>query len=93
MRGNDNSTQWNSSNIRIYPGMRIETRARLRGMEGTRMLPGIWLQGNEQVGGDPQWNRWPDFGEIDVMENNSLGQHKRGVGQTYHSGAIEQGEG
>ena len=72
MRGNDNSTQWNSSNIRIYPGMRIETRARLRGMEGTRMLPGIWLQGNEQVGGDPQWNRWPDFGEIDVMENNSL---------------------
>lgn len=96
MRGNDNSTQWNSSNIRIYPGMRIETRARLRGMEGTRMLPGIWLQGNEQVGGDPQWNRWPDFGEIDVMENNSLHgnlSYRRGVEQTFHLGGITPGTG
>ena len=29
MRGNANSTEWPSSNIRIYPGMRIETRARM----------------------------------------------------------------
>ena len=71
MRGNANSTAWASSNIRIYPGMRIETRARIRGMENSGMLPGIWLQGNEQVGGNAEWNNWPDFGEIDVMENNS----------------------
>ncbi len=71
MRGNVNSPTWASSNIRIYPGMRIETRARIRGAENSGMLPGIWLQGNEQVGGDSQWNVWPDFGEIDVMENNT----------------------
>lgn len=41
MRGNANSTAWASSNIRIYPGMRIETRARIRGMENSGMLPGI----------------------------------------------------
>lgn len=90
MRGNANSTEWPSSNIRIYPGMRIETRARMRGMENSGMLPGIWLQGNEQVGGNADWNRWPDFGEIDVMENNSRHgnlAYRRGVEQTFHFGS------
>lgn len=90
MRGNANSTEWPSSNIRIYPGMRIETRARMRGMENSGMLPGIWLQGNEQVGGNADWNRWPDFGEIDIMENNSRHgnlAYRRGVEQTFHFGS------
>lgn len=94
MRGNANSTACASSNIRIYPGMRIETRARIRGMENSGMLPGIWLQGNEQVGGNAEWNNWPDFGEIDVMENNSRHNnlaYRRGVEQTFHFGAPTPG--
>lgn len=90
MRENPKSTTWASSNMRIYPGMRIETRARMRGTDDSRMLPGIWLQGNEQVGGNPQWNVWPDFGEIDVMENNSKHRDlglRYGVEQTYHFGS------
>lgn len=91
MRENSNSTTWASSNIRIYPGMRIETRARIRGADQSGMLPGIWLQGNEQVGGNSTWNNWPDFGEIDVMENNT--QHsnvlyRTGVEQTFHFGTL-----
>lgn len=91
MRENPKSTTWPSSNIRIYPGMRIETRARMRGTDDSGMLPGIWLQGNEQVGGNALWNFWPDFGEIDVMENNS--RHgtsglRYGVEQTYHFGDV-----
>lgn len=90
MRQNPNSTTWPSSNIRIYPGMRIETRARMRGTDNSGMLPGIWLQGNEQVGGNAAWNFWPDFGEIDVMENNSRHPNlglRYGVEQTYHFGS------
>ena len=41
MRGNANSTAWASSNIRIYPGMRIETRARIRGMENSAYRRGV----------------------------------------------------
>ena len=83
-----------SSNVRIYPGMRIETRARIRGTENSGMLPGIWLQGNEQVGGNSDWYNWPDFGEIDVMENNSKSSagYKQSVEQTFHIGNIVPGE-
>lgn len=96
MRGNVNSPTWASSNIRIYPGMRIETRARIRGAENSGMLPGIWLQGNEQVGGDSQWNVWPDFGEIDVMENNTKHgnlSYRRSAEQTFHIGNTAPGTG
>ena len=66
----------------------------IRGMENSGMLPGIWLQGNEQVGGNAEWNNWPDFGEIDVMENNSRhnnSAYRRGVEQTFHFGAPTPG--
>lgn len=89
MRGNANAPTWATSNVRIYPGMRIETRARVRGVEMTGMLPGIWLQGNEQVSGNPNWSTWPDFGEIDVMENNSThgsASHRTAAEQTFHLG-------
>ncbi|WP_294544817.1 DUF5006 domain-containing protein [uncultured Bacteroides sp.] len=90
-RGNPNSPKWPAANVRIYPGMRIETRARIRGAHNSGMLPGIWLQGNEQVGGNAQWNGWPDFGEIDVMENNTKHptmSYRTSVEQTFHLGDI-----
>lgn len=96
MRDNDNSPTWASSNIRIYPGMRIETRVRIRGTENSGMLPGVWLQGNEQVGGNSQWNVWPDFGEIDVMENNTKHgnlAYRRSAEQTFHIGNLTPGTG
>lgn len=86
------SSTFEPQNLRIYPGMRIETRARVRGCENTGMLPGIWLQGNEQVNGDPKWNEWPDFGEIDVMENNSTKLPKN-VEVTFHIGYQTPGKG
>lgn len=86
------SSTYEPQNLRIYPGMRIETRARVRGCENTGMLPGIWLQGNEQVDGNPQWNVWPDFGEIDVMENNSK-KFPENVEVTFHIGHQTPGQG
>lgn len=86
------SSTYEPQNLRIYPGMRIETRARVRGCEYTGMLPGIWLQGNEQVNGDPNWNVWPDFGEIDVMENNST-KFPKNVEVTFHIGHQTPGQG
>lgn len=86
------SSTYEAQNLRIYPGMRIETRARVRGCENTGMLPGIWLQGNEQVNGDPDWNVWPDFGEIDVMENNST-KFPKNVEVTFHIGYKTPGQG
>ena len=94
-RGNPLSPTWPTANVRIYPGMRIETRARIRGTDWSGMLPGIWLQGNEQVGGDGQWNIWPDFGEIDVMENNTkhgTPSYRTGVEQTFHFGGSTPGQ-
>ena len=95
-RGNPNSPTWPAANVRIYPGMRIETRARIRGADYSGMLPGIWLQGNEQVGGNAQWNGWPDFGEIDVMENNTkhpTPSYRTGVEQTFHLGDVKPNTG
>ncbi|MBU3808229.1 MAG: DUF5006 domain-containing protein [Candidatus Phocaeicola faecipullorum] len=89
---NPGASQWAPQNVRIYPGMRIETRARIRGCKNTGMLPGIWLQGNKQVSNDIKWNRWPDFGEIDVMENNSKNLPNN-VEMTYHIGSTTPGSG
>lgn len=77
-------------NIRIYPGMRIETRARVRGSKAG-MLPGIWLQGNQAQGGDTPWVDWPTYGEIDVMENNTVSL-PNSVEQTYHFGPLQSDE-
>lgn len=88
-RDNPVFSTYPTASLRIYPGMRIETRARIRGTLDTGMLPGIWLQGNEQVSGNPEWNHWPDYGEIDVMESNSLKNENRlkyAVEQSWHVG-------
>ena len=81
----DDGVKWAQQNIRIFPGMRIETRARILGHK-VGMLPGIWLQGNKQVSSDAEWNGWPNFGEIDVMENNTRTVNSNTVEQTYHFG-------
>lgn len=81
---NQNNWGYLPQNVRIYPGMRIETRARIRGAK-TGMLPGIWLQGNQAQGGDPDWVSWPNYGEIDVMENNTRSL-PNSVEQTFHFG-------
>lgn len=83
---NTNNHNYAPQNIRIYPGMRIEVRARIRGAKA-RMLPGIWLQGNQAQGGDNPWVVWPAYGEIDVMENNTLANANT-VEQTFHVGTI-----
>lgn len=74
-------------NVRIYPGMRIETRARILGSKAG-MLPGIWLQGNQAQGGDEEWVKWPTYGEIDVMENNTV-DNPNTIEQTYHFGPLQ----
>lgn len=80
---NANSPTWASSNVRILPGMRIEVRARIRGCQNTGMLPGIWCQGNAQVGGAGPYQVWPAYGEADIMENNSK-KLPDNVETTYH---------
>lgn len=83
---NTNNHSYFPQNIRIYPGMRVETRARIRGSKAG-MLPGIWLQGNQAQGGSEPWVNWPTYGEIDVMENNTV-QNPNTVEQTYHFGPL-----
>lgn len=80
-----------SQNVRIYPGMRVETRARVRGCENTGMLPAIWMQGNKWTdASDSQWNVWPDYGEVDIMENMSNTGNKKMVELTFHLGKKDQ---
>ncbi|MGL5958412.1 MAG: DUF5006 domain-containing protein, partial [Phocaeicola sp.] len=84
------------NNVRIYPGMRIEVRARIRATIGTGLLPGIWLQGNESVTQNhniSEYEIWPDYGEIDIMENFSTGTHKNTIEQTFHLGGTTLGSG
>lgn len=60
---NGNNVTFAPQHTRIYPGMRIEVRARIRG-EKNGFNCAIWLQGNAQ-------NKlaWPNYGEIDILEN------------------------
>lgn len=74
---------------RIYPGMRIEVRARIRGAKNG-FNPAIWLQGNKQTDAtDANWNVWPKYGEIDILENpgSSLTEMNRAF-QTIHMGDV-----
>jgi len=60
---NANNATFVPQHTRIYPGMRIEVRARVRG-EKNGFNCAIWLQGNAQNA-----LPWPKYGEIDVFEN------------------------
>lgn len=66
---------------RIYPGMRIETRARIRGAK-KGFNAAIWLQGIAQ-------NKlvWPKYGEIDILENPAgPSEGMNAAYQTFHMG-------
>lgn len=88
-----NKFNWNNTNnhgfmpmnVRIFPGMRIEVRTRLRGaLNG--ILPGIWLQGNAQN------LNWPTYGEIDMLENASWNGGKQKLAeQTFHVNKVSAG--
>ncbi|MBD1420816.1 DUF5006 domain-containing protein [Sphingobacterium chuzhouense] len=60
---NANNATFIPQHTRIYPGMRIEVRARVRG-EKNGFNCAIWLQGNAQSS-----LAWPLYGEIDILEN------------------------
>lgn len=77
----DATAQWAQHHTRIYPGMRVETRARIRG-EKHGFNCAIWLQGNAQ-----SKLQWPIYGEIDILENPvgpKTGKDK--AFQTFHIG-------
>lgn len=88
------SQTWETANIRIYPGMRLEVRARMRDCERTGMLPGIWCQGNRQIGGAHPYQIWPAYGEADIMEFNTMKSNfTDNVEVTYHWGVANRQEG
>lgn len=72
-------------NTIIAEGTRVEIRARLRGKrQGFNFA--IWLQGNDQS------LTWPEYGEIDIMENPvssaDVAGSSRTVHQTLHWGQL-----
>lgn len=74
---NPNNATQIPQHTRIYPGMRIEIRARLRG-ERNGFNCAIWLQGNAQ-----NTLAWPLYGEIDILEN-PVGS-KTGINTAYQT--------
>lgn len=91
---NQESTGWASNWIYIYPGMRVEIRARIRGEGTSGLIPGIWFQGNKQNSNDGTWNQWPTYGEVDVLEvNDYSGSGRPGYAeQTYHTGTSQSNQ-
>lgn len=76
------------SNTYLGEGTRIEIRARLCG-ELVGFLPALWLQGNNTS------EEWPQYGEIDIMENHPYENDEDSYGrmyQTLHWGYVTSGE-
>lgn len=73
--------KWAPGFVRILPGSRVETRARVKGnKKGFNMA--IWLMGSS----DTQ-NAWPKCGEADIMENPAGSNTDNQVWQSMHWGA------
>lgn len=53
---------WESSNVRILPGTRVEVRIRVRG-EKHSFNAAVWFQGNIRN------VKWSTYGEVDLLEN------------------------
>ena len=78
---NANNSLYAPQHTRIFPGMRIEIRARIRGAKNG-FNAAIWLQGISQ-----STYEWPKYGEIDVLENPSgPAEGKNSAYQTFHLG-------
>ena len=67
---------------RILPGVRVETRARLRGRKkGFNMA--IWLMGTAN-------KSWPLVGEVDILENPAGTDTDNDAHQTLHMGSVDR---
>lgn len=69
---------WETSNVRILPGMRVEARVRISGNQYS-FNPAVWFQGNVRG------VSWPSYGEVDLLEA-PCGNIGYGAWQTYHWG-------
>lgn len=70
---------WESSNVRILPGTRVEVRIRVRGKKHS-FNSAVWFQGNKF-----RSTQWATYGEVDLLENpaNKNG-NMNGAWQTFH---------
>ena len=78
--------QWVPQNVYILPGTRVEFRARIRG-RNKGFNAALWLQGNDYT----KSVEWPEFGEIDVMENPASRDGHGIVYGTLHYAPNDQG--
>lgn len=79
--GNAVNDTWESSNVRILPGTRIEIRMRLRGEKRT-FNAALWTQGNRDAGDNAV--QWSAYGECDILENPASGNSDNAAWQTFH---------
>ena len=68
---------WESSNVRILPGTRVEVRIRVRGKKHS-INSAVWFQGNIRG------VQWSTYGEVDLLENPATNSNPNGAWQTFH---------
>lgn len=68
---------WESSNVRILPGTRVEVRIRVRGKKHS-FNSAVWFQGNIRG------VQWATYGEVDLLENPATNSNPNGAWQTFH---------
>ena len=68
---------WESSNVRILPGTRVEVRIRVRGKKHS-FNSAVWFQGNIRG------VQWSTYGEVDLLENPATNSNPNGAWQTFH---------
>lgn len=79
--GNAVNDTWESSNVRILPGTRVEIRMRLRG-EKRSFNAALWTQGNRDAGDNAV--QWSAYGECDILENPANSSNDNDAWQTFH---------
>lgn len=71
LRGADS---WESSNVRILPGTRVEVRIRVRGKKHS-FNSAVWFQGNIRG------VQWSTYGEVDLLENPATNANPEALGR------------
>ncbi|MFI3280994.1 MAG: DUF5006 domain-containing protein [Rikenellaceae bacterium] len=77
------AAQWATHCMRIHEGTRIETRARITG-EKKGFNFAIWLVGSKYAN-----TAWPEYGEVDIMENPASTSDNHIYHGTFHFGALD----
>lgn len=77
---------WESSNVRILPGTRVEVRIRVRGKKHS-FNSAVWFQGNIRG------VQWATYGEVDLLENPAVNSNLNGAWQTFHWNDISSSSG